>query len=80
MMNICNRRRTEGIFACSYRQDVHRFCVVSSSKFQVADAGKHFDFFFYSNCLNIEQIDNVHRHAHMYVVLFAIRASSSLNV
>jgi hypothetical protein len=56
------RRRTEGIFACSCRQDVHHSN--SSSIFKWTDADKHCDFSFYSSYLNIEQIDNVYRHAH----------------
>lgn len=78
MMNICNEEEQKVSLLALIDKMFIVFFV--SSSFQVADADKHFDFFFYSYCLNIEQIDNVHRHAHMYVVVFAIRASSSLNV
>jgi hypothetical protein len=79
MMNICNEEEEQKVSLLALIDKMFIVFFVSSS-FQVADADKHFDFFFYSDCLNIEQIDNVHRHAHMYFVVFAIRASSPLNV
>ncbi len=68
MMNICTEEEEQKVSLLALRDKMFIvFFFVSSSSFQVADADKHFDFFFYSCCLNIEQIDNVHRHAHMYV-------------